>query len=102
MISQANSVRAAAAVFLCTGLSIAALKLMGGLEANPDGDWIADMAIVSPLIFLCAAAALVFSSRPNLGHILGGIAAVVALPWFVLTESSVTPSVWSHFNGPEQ
>jgi hypothetical protein len=51
------------------------------------------------IIFLCACT-LVFL-RPTLGYVLGGIAAVVALPWFVLTESSSgLPSVWTYLNGP--
>jgi hypothetical protein len=102
-IHQPNGVRpvlAAAAVFLCTGLSIASLLLKMRLDQITSGYWPAVTAITSPIIFLCACI-LVFV-KPTLGYVLGGIAGVVALPWFVLTESSNLPSVWTGLNGPDE
>jgi hypothetical protein len=56
------------------------------------------MAITSAFIFLCAGVLVFF--RSTVGCVLGGIAGVVALPWFVLTESSALPSAWTYLNGP--
>jgi hypothetical protein len=100
--NEVRPVRAAAAVFLCTGLSVAALFLRIGLGGEiTSGYWAADMAITSPIIFLCACILVFF--RPIIGYVLGGIAAVVALPWFILTESSsLRPSAWTYLNGPDE
>lgn len=101
-IQPANQVRpalAAAAIFLCTALSIASLFLKMGLGAITSGYWPALIAISSPFLFLCACALVFF--RPTLGYVLGGTAGLVALPWFVLTESSARPSVWTYLNGPD-
>ena len=62
-------------------------------------DTAAVMAIASPLVFLSAAILIFF--RPTLGYCLGGIGGVVALPWFVLSESPAVPSVWTVLNGPD-
>src|SRR5271165_3630704 len=102
-IQQSKELRpalAAAAVFLCTGLSIASMFLIVGRAEVTSGYWPATMAITNPLISLFASV-LVFL-RPSLGYVLGGISAVVALPWFALTESSDRPSVWTCLNGPDE
>ncbi len=97
--NQVRPVRSAAAVFLCAGLSIALLFLRMGLGGFPIWAWSGIMAMTGPIIFLCACVLVFF--RPTLGYVLGGIAAVVALPWFVLTESSSgLPSIWTYLNGP--
>ena len=66
----------AAAVFLCTGLSIAAMFLTSGrgviASAIASGSWTEVMAMTSPLVFLCACVLVFF--RPTLGYVLGGIA----------------------------
>jgi hypothetical protein len=91
---------AAAAVFLCTGLSVAALFVRMGLGQIAGGYWPAVIAIASPLVFLSACVLVFFRATP--GYILGGIAVLFALPWFVLTESSVLPSAWTYLNGPDE
>jgi hypothetical protein len=98
--NQRRPVLAAAAVFLCAGLSVASLFLKIGLGEITRGDWASVIALLSPLIFLCACV-LVFV-RPTAGFVLGGAAGVTALPWFVLTESSpLYPSIWIYLNGPD-
>lgn len=102
-IPQSNEVRpvlAAAAIFLCTGVCIAALFLKMGPDHFTATYWIDGMALTSPLVFLCACFLVFF--RPNLGYVLGGIAGMAALPWFVLTESSPIPSIWMSLNGPDE
>jgi len=101
-IQQSNEVRpvlAAAAVFR-TGLSVASLFVKMGLGEITSGYWPAVIAIASPFGFLCACVLVFF--RATLGYILGGIAALFALPWFVLTESSGLPSAWTCLNGPDE
>ena len=98
--TELRPVRSAVAVFLCAGLSIALLFLRMGLGGFPIWAWADDMTITSAIIFLCACVLVFF--RPVLGYVLGGIAGVVALPWFVLTESSsASPSVWTYLNGSD-
>ena len=97
--TRLRPVRSAAAVFLCAGLSIAFLFLRMGLGGFPIWAWPGVMAMTGPIVFLCACVLVFF--RPTLGYVLGGIAGVVALPWFVLTESSSgLPSIWTYLNGP--
>src|ERR1700733_6411882 len=100
---QSNEVRpvlTAASIFLCTGLRIAFLFLRMSLGEFLIWSWAAAMAMTSSLIFLCACV-LVFFKR-TLGYALGWIAGVVALPWFILTESSSRRlSVWMYLNGPD-
>lgn len=96
--TELRPARSAAAVFLCAGLSIAFLFLRMGLGGFPIWAWPGIMAMTGPIIFLCACVLVFF--RPTLGYVLGGIAGVVALPWFVLTESSGRPSIWTYLNGP--
>src|SRR5271156_447016 len=102
-LSEVRPALAAAAVFLCAGLSIASmfwLMYLGvALVASWPG-WVGLMALTSPLVFIGACILVFF--RPTLGYGLGGIAAVVALPWFVLSESSGIPSVWTCLNGPDE
>jgi hypothetical protein len=97
--SESRPVLAAAAIFLCTGLSIASGFLMIGLDQIMSGYWASVMAITSPVIFLCACVLVFF--RRTLGCILGVIAGAVALPWFVLS-SSARPSIWTYLNGPDE
>jgi len=103
---EARPVLSAAAVYLCTGLSIVSLFVKIGSGEITSGYWPAVMAITSPVFFLCACVVVFF--RRTLGYILGGIAGLVALPWFVMTESSFfvrawtyLPSAWVFFNGPD-
>jgi hypothetical protein len=92
-----------AAILLCTGLSVATMFLMmpreRGLFVNGyPGAGV--LALTSPLVFLCACVLVFF--RPRLGYPVGGIGALLALPWFVLTESSSWESSWHYLNGPDQ
>jgi hypothetical protein len=98
--NEARPVLTAATVFLCTGLCIALLFLRMGLGEFLTWSWDAAMAMTSSLIFLCACVLVFF--RRTLGYALGWIAGVVALPWFILTESSSRRlSVWMYLNGPD-
>jgi hypothetical protein len=69
----------------------------GGLGVITFGrPWLGVIAMVSPLAFLCAFV-LVFL-RPAPGYVLGGIAGMIALPWFVLTEINSPSSIWIFLN----
>ncbi len=92
---------AGAAVFLCTGISVASIFLISPRDIGLFMNWYPGAAIltlISPLLFLCACILVFF--RPSFGYGLGGIAGVLALPWFDLTESSVLVSSWYCLNGP--
>lgn len=93
---------AAATIFLSTGLSIASLFIMTPrYVAFGDGYPTAGaLALSSPVVLLCACI-LVFY-RPTFGYGLGGIAGFMALPWFILTESSMMGSTWNYLNVPGQ
>jgi hypothetical protein len=102
-VPQLRHALIAAAIFLCTGLSIASLFLMmprdmGLIVDGYPGAGV--LALTSPLVFLCACVLVFF--RPSFGWALGGIAALLALPWFVLSESSSLVITWSFLNGPDQ
>lgn len=92
-------VLAAAAIFLSAGLSIASMFLMTSpdmpLFGHPEARV---LTLTSSLVLLCAC--VLVSFRPNIGYGLGGIAALLGLPWFVLTESGMM-SIWSVLNGPD-
>jgi len=92
-----------AVVFLFTGLSIASMFLLlprgAGLFAT--GYRAAGMLTVISTALLLFACVLLFF-RPHLGYLLGAIAALLALPWFILTESSCWDSSWHYLNGPDQ
>jgi hypothetical protein len=90
---------AAAALFLCAGLSIACLFFKMGFGEIISRDWPTLIAITSVIVFLTASVLVFF--RSTFGYILGGIAALIALPWFVLTEYSGLPSAWTYLNGPD-
>lgn len=93
----------AAAIFFCAGLSIAFFLVKAGLEdfAARESFWAGDFVLVSPVVFVCGACILIFyNNRPAFGYLIGGIACVLALPWFVLLESSVLPSIWMSLNRP--
>ncbi len=95
-----SPVLSAAAVFFCTGLSITSILILEARLAVTAGHWTAVMVLTSPLIFLCASGLVFF--RPIFGYTLGAIGGLVALPWFVLTESSRFPSAWTYLNGPDE
>src|SRR5579871_1760086 len=102
-IQQPGEVRprmAAAVLFLCAGVGVGSLFVRIGPGEIASGSWPGVIAIASPLVFLCACALVPF--RATLGYILGGIAGLAALPWLVLSESSVLPSIWTVLNGPDE
>lgn len=98
MRSDVKPAVAGAAIFLCTGLSITSMFLMApGLFVN--GCPAAGVpTLVSPLVFLLGCVLLFF--KPGFGYYVSGITALLALPWFVLTESSDRESIWHYLNDP--
>ena len=61
--------------------------------------WAGVLMLISPVLFLFASVVVLF--RPCFGYRLGGTAGVIAVPWFVLTESSMMGgSSWTYVNGP--
>jgi hypothetical protein len=55
--------------------------------------------LVGPLVFLFDCVLLFF--KPGFAYGVSGITALLALPWFVLTESSNRESIWHYLNGPD-
>jgi hypothetical protein len=91
---------AAAAIFLCSGLSIAFMFLATPHVMYVGRVWADAMAIVSPIVFLSAGVLVFF--MPRFGYGLGAIAALAALPWFFLTETLGWSSAWAYLNGPNE
>ncbi|MGO9228661.1 MAG: hypothetical protein ACLQKA_05550 [Bryobacteraceae bacterium] len=92
---------AAAAIFLVTAASVGYLLLKAPREyPGADHNWQVPVEVAanaSPLILLCACV-LVFYI-PRLGYALGLVAGMVAVPWFVWTESALRPwNSWLFFN----
>jgi DMSO/TMAO reductase YedYZ heme-binding membrane subunit len=87
-----------AALYLCTAASIACVFLRirdWPLGVNPNR-LAEDLAIASPLVFLCACVLVFFRAR--LGYALGLVAGLIALPWFVWTELSLDWNSWITLN----
>jgi len=89
-----------AVLFVCAAASITwcvLLRFPDGLGASA-GERMAECAVLgSPLAFLCACV-LVFV-RTRFGYCLGLVAGLIALPWFVWTESLLTPvNSWVFLN----
>jgi hypothetical protein len=98
--NRARPVLAAAAIYFCAGLCIASMFLMlARFSPIFDGYWTPIMAVTGSLIFLCACVLVFF--QPTVAYLLGALAGGVAVPWFVLTESSFSPSAWAYLNGPD-
>lgn len=98
---EVTSKLTAALVFLCTGVSVACLFFrFPHLPIDDVSLWSTPlrMAAKSAARLLCCAGVLV-SFRPRFGYPLGFIAGATALPWYVLTESSLSPfNSWVYLN----
>jgi hypothetical protein len=83
------------ALFLCAGSSTAFM-----LVRTPEGlDTFGQVGIplrASPMVWLCACV-LIFI-KPRFGYALGLAASILALPWFVWTESVQDESSWIFLN----
>ena len=93
----------AAVLFLCTAVSIMCmfLKIRNGpwlfsiISSGPTAAGVA--AVASPLLFFCAC--ILAFLRCRIGFPLGLLAGLSALPWFVWTESGLSPdSSWTYLN----
>jgi hypothetical protein len=93
-------VLAAAAIYFWAGLSVASMFLMLARFGPIFGGHLTlVMAVTGSLIFLCSCVLVFF--RSAVAYFLGALAGGLALPWFVLTESSRFPSAWTYLNGPD-
>ena len=89
---------------ITTLLMLAALSFAGGFLLSPSGLWgavtgnpLVDIAAYgTPLVFMCAGVLVFF--RPRLGYVLGVLSGLIALLWFIWTESSVAESPWVFLN----
>jgi hypothetical protein len=87
---------------------IAALCFVIGVFRNSNGDWnwnsfpgpqLIDVARYgSPLVF--ASASVLILRRSHWGYCLGVLSGLIALLWFIWTESSSAWSSWIDLNGP--